>query len=431
MKNSRSVLYNVPPVNKENEYIESLSSFIERIASLHCITVGDLMSVLLTPNMNKLYLNNISIKGGDGFYKTSNAVNGKGVIANDFISVMQSLTGRDDLLNTTLVNINNILADRGLLRSKKAWCPICLQKMKDGDQKEVYYPLLWSLKSYKICTKHLIKLIITCPNCFSSLSVLSRKSVPGYCSKCLNWLGKAQVEQKELCFNDQLRESEFVKQFIKLCIEKNSLQYKNNDITESIRYITNICFENNIKKASAGLGFPYTTFVYWYKGYSIPPIHSVISLCTRLNIELIDFLNCKIESKNIQFTPSTIKFLTPKNRYDDNYIYSLLREVIRKEVVISLTQLANIIGCHRTLIAQKFPEESKKIIENNRVFMSSEKDARIKQKIREVDNAFYLIIKNGLNPSFSQMEKLIGANTLREKFLREHFDKLRNVIQMF
>ncbi|WP_404454217.1 hypothetical protein [Oceanobacillus kapialis] len=85
---SRSVLYNIEPIGINTQFKESLSSYVLRLANAHNVKYGTLFAKLITPLLDKKYLLNISKKGGNGFYDSSNGINGIGTLATDFIEVI-------------------------------------------------------------------------------------------------------------------------------------------------------------------------------------------------------------------------------------------------------------------------------------------------------------------------------------------------------
>ena len=74
--NSRSVLYNLEPIGLGTGLVESLSSYLIRVAYEHNILVGDLFNKMIFPQMNKNYLVRSSTYGGNRFYEGSKTING-------------------------------------------------------------------------------------------------------------------------------------------------------------------------------------------------------------------------------------------------------------------------------------------------------------------------------------------------------------------
>lgn len=52
-KTKNNILYNIPPIGVGTMEIESLSSYISRVASSHCIYVGDLINKILIYELKK------------------------------------------------------------------------------------------------------------------------------------------------------------------------------------------------------------------------------------------------------------------------------------------------------------------------------------------------------------------------------------------
>jgi hypothetical protein len=180
-----SHLYSLAPIGIGTRFVESLTSYISRIAEAHSIHTGTLIAKEITPRLDKSYMNKIARRGGNGFYDWAHSLNGLGNGAKEFVDVLQCLTLRNDLSHTTLLNWEAVIPTRGLSRATKAWCSVCYQEWEDNNQL-LYDPLIWSLQEISICLKHSVKLVIQCPNpqCAQSIPWLNRCSRPGYCSKC-------------------------------------------------------------------------------------------------------------------------------------------------------------------------------------------------------------------------------------------------------
>jgi hypothetical protein len=58
---TRSILYNIEPIGLGTGQVESLSSYLIRVAYEHNITVGHLFNKMVFPHMNKNYLERLTI----------------------------------------------------------------------------------------------------------------------------------------------------------------------------------------------------------------------------------------------------------------------------------------------------------------------------------------------------------------------------------
>ncbi len=109
-------------------------------------------------------------------------------MARHWVAVMQSLTLRDSLRFLTMLTWSEVTAVSNLVHQRKAWCPACYNEWRQAHQ-VVYEPLLWTLKSVRICPRHRQQLVTVCPHCRTALPFLSQVAHPGYCTRCAGWLG--------------------------------------------------------------------------------------------------------------------------------------------------------------------------------------------------------------------------------------------------
>lgn len=184
----RSILYNIEPIGIGTPFVESLTSYITRLAEAHCVLTGDLISKVYAPLLNKEYLSSISKRGGNGFFDSAIGINGLGKLAQEFSGLTNKFTGRTDLGFTTLQNWSDVLPYRGLLKKTKSWCPKCYEEFKLNDE-VIYDPIIWNFQQINYCMKHKTPLVNICGNCNKTVPVINRKSAPGLCSRCENWLG--------------------------------------------------------------------------------------------------------------------------------------------------------------------------------------------------------------------------------------------------
>ncbi|MGH0592420.1 TniQ family protein [Bacillus pretiosus] len=157
-----SLLFAVPPKGLGTGMCESLASYIIRLSREHNMTLGTLINKMIAPMLDNKYILNSSINGGNRFYDGAKSLNGFEKNAIEFTRVLRLLTGRNDIKETTLREIKDLIASRDLLKNNLAWCPICLNQWKEG----AYYPLIWFFKDVKVCVQHNCELEDNCPSCY-------------------------------------------------------------------------------------------------------------------------------------------------------------------------------------------------------------------------------------------------------------------------
>jgi DNA-binding transcriptional regulator YhcF (GntR family) len=185
----RSRLYRLEPIGIGTPYVESLTSYIMRLAAAHCVTPQALVQREIFPVWNQAgAIQNTDSWLGKFWWASTPVLNGISSNTMRWVSVLQALTSCDNLCFLTMLTWSEVIGNNKLLRRKKAWCPRCFQEWRQNRQ-VVYEPLLWTLNAIDICSSHQQSLIALCQHCQETQPFLKQASRPGYCSHCVRWLG--------------------------------------------------------------------------------------------------------------------------------------------------------------------------------------------------------------------------------------------------
>jgi len=181
----RSRLYPLAPLGVGTPEVESLTSYLNRLANAHCVPLTKLAELEFAPLLNKS-ISNTRTKFNYG----AKTLNGGGDWTANIITLLERLTYTEGLRCLTLNPWRNVLAREKLLRSHLAWCPACYTAWQQAGQ-PIYNPLLWYLDVAEICYHHHLPLQHHCPHpdCQQQLPLINNRSRPGYCPFCHQWLG--------------------------------------------------------------------------------------------------------------------------------------------------------------------------------------------------------------------------------------------------
>lgn len=178
---------------------ESLTSYLARLATAHCVYPGILLREMILPLLVEAETQDdepeqhpLWRRDGSG----SHLINVTGSRAQAALQVLETLTMRSDLRGLSLAALTEVLPLRGLTRSRLAWCPLCYEEWQANEQ-VVYDLLLWKFRELSLCVRHRVRLQTTCPNCDRSLPHLAWRSRPGYCTFCAWPLFGKHVERQE------------------------------------------------------------------------------------------------------------------------------------------------------------------------------------------------------------------------------------------
>jgi DNA-binding phage protein len=187
----RSRLYHLAPIGVGTSDVESLTSFIARLAEAHAVSVGCLMIDEILPRLGRRHLIDVKrgASGPQAWRARMQVINGVSPLAADSTVVLETLTGRRDLRLLTMAPWKDGISPRGLLRRTRTWCPACLRARRQHGQ--VYESLTWMLNPITLCSEHRLRLQDSCPapHCGRAQPALMARTRPGHCAWCGAWLG--------------------------------------------------------------------------------------------------------------------------------------------------------------------------------------------------------------------------------------------------
>jgi hypothetical protein len=401
--------------------IESLSSYIVRLASAHCVTVGTLVGTEIAPLINKPYLTGRrSATISTQFSYISRAVNSFGVTAIDWVNALQKLTLRQDLRFLTLLPLKGVLTDNKLLHKVRVWCPNCYEEWRQND-KPVYDPLMWSIRVVTVCQTHKRHLIDKCVHCEKQSPALSCNSQAGFCRHCNLWLG---VTSLPILAEDRLLTcSEFKWQswvidhlgttFIEMFRAASPLEAK------VIRQLIFICLQRTTRGDVQAFvrrfsSFSYAAMFTWLQGYVLPELERLMMLCYQTEVSMKDVLFGRESIDNI----SQGSFPVPlKNSYhvsttDVARMAAALRSMLDEDPPPSQKETATRLGCHVTTIKKHLPHLFSLVQSRYSAF---EADRFDKIKIK---SSLVKATEEHPPPSLSSVVKKLGCS---RAFLRKEF----------
>lgn len=182
-----SRLYHLEPIGVGTRYVESLTSYLTRLAQAHALRVRDVALHEIAPLLDQHYAPEFVHMM---FSRESHGLNGISSWSAIAIWALEKLTERHELSFLTMQVFGTVLAAGGLMRSVQAWCPQCYHGWRQTGQ-PIYQPLLWALQVNIICPVHRQPLQVQCPACQTTVPFLTSQSAVGYCPRCQGWLGSS------------------------------------------------------------------------------------------------------------------------------------------------------------------------------------------------------------------------------------------------
>lgn len=298
----RSRLYHLEPMGLGTFYVESLTSYIERLASAHNVTARNLLLFEIAPlvkqhSISKLIRNSFCV---NHFFKKH--LNGMSKKASSYVHALEALTLCKDLYFLTMLPWVEITDIRGSFRSNSAWCPACYEEWRLA-KKVIYEPLIWSFSPVEICPFHHQPLVFQCPSCNRASALITAYSEPGYCYSCRAWLGREliSINTFKLEISELERQESIVANIGEILAVAPSLaSLPSRERIAKIFSIYADLLQGNIAELTRILKISRDNICTWITGESLPTINSLLQICNSLNISLLSFLTSELTSPHLQ-----------------------------------------------------------------------------------------------------------------------------------
>lgn len=296
----RSRLFHLEPIGIGTADVESLTSYVSRLAVAHSVPPGTLLAIELGSLVKTNYLPNtrslVAIYGQDSV----RALNGTRSGAAQLVRALETLTLRTDLRFLTLLPWAEVFPVLGLLKHEQAWCPLCLEESLE-QRKVIYLPLLWTLNVVKVCPYHHQPLQLQCPHCHTRFLPLWRNSRPGYCLKCSGWLGcrsyTSPLSPSLGETTDEFQENIWIAKTLGNLLSQapnKSYSLPRETIKKALAVLVNKHTNGNVLAFGLLIGVSKSQLTQWYSGTTIPTLDKLLKICYRLNTSLAEFLRVEI-----------------------------------------------------------------------------------------------------------------------------------------
>lgn len=348
---ARSKLYNLAPIGVGTPFVESLTSYLSRLAEAHSVSIWVLIVKLILPGIT---LEPVYSHGVTEYKKLNGTCN----LSKSFVQYLEELTSRNDIRYLTMNSWSEVISNVNLFRRYKAWCPECFEgwyRKKDI----VYEPLIWNFSLLKNCSLHQKPLETKCPYCKRQIQITSSKFSPGYCPKCQRWLGRERknaiiINTQEYQWENWL--SNNLGDLLALAPASQtppSLHYLSKLLSEYIELL------GNKVKLSRLLEISLESIAKIIASNSKVCLDTLSKVSYCLDLSLGQILTQELpQPSNIHIRKPAQIEPNPKKRYNFNLVKTQLEAALEsKEYPFpSVRELSRRLNFNRTTIGYKFPE---------------------------------------------------------------------------
>lgn len=431
---ARSQLYGPVPCEVGTVWVESLTSYLHRLAARYCVEPRVFVTEAIFPHLAFWYQTRPSFAThlGSFYRREALAMNGTGELAQSLSQVLCQLTRRSDLQDTTLSLWADQLPTRSLLRWFPAWCPACYTAWQESGQ-VLYHPVLWMLQVVTVCPRHRRALTDRCPYCGQRQSVIAASTQPGSCTQCARWLGTRSGGSQEQEVTGELFNWQT---WVVRCIEE---LYLGRRAFGALPW-TNIVQGLAICREALGDGrslarltnLPYSLFWQWSHGKLTPSFKRLLEFGYVLDVTPLQLLFSAADALSEWIAAREAYRLAhprPRGRspIDWERIEQYLQDILAgRECAPGVCSVARQVGISARYLRKKFPEECASITAQYQQDRARQAEQRLAGQCLEVRQATMTLHEQGMKPSKQRVQALLSdAHILRRPECRATWHAVR------
>lgn len=402
-----SRLFNIEPIGVGTPYVESLPSYIKRLAEAHSVFPGVLLKHeifpetrdypldTLLPNQNKLLFSIISD------------------ITNDLIRVLEIKTNNNHIHNISLSRLSRFINSKDLFRDHAAWCPLCFEEARKNNE-PAYEQLIWSIKDIKICGKHGSRLYYICPHCQKQIKHYHSFGRVGYCYHCKSWLGLDNLNGNSYNKLNKWDIWVFGNVGSILSIMPNLNLSSDTYLSRNIQDILNI---TGLTKDRLGkeISVSESAITVWTYKNKKPSLSAVLLLGYKFGLTVSGLLLERIDCKNINTNYHQKESIPERPYIGLNELHLAIKKALLSAEPISINWLSEKYEVPRETIINNFPTEYHMLIQKykrQKEEQALEREAQIRDKMISLN-------ETGLFPSIYRITRELGMYGILSKRYRK------------
>lgn len=363
----RSTLHALKPKGLDTPDVESMISYVCRLAHSHSIAVQHLSDWIMKrfdhapPQKYPWHTRNFSSASEE---------------SERWAVWLSDLTGVADLDRLTLSPWRHVMSAFELVPRSDRWCPCCLTEDR-SKRHDPYLRLAWEVAPVSVCHQHKVELASVCPHCQRS-NVRNRATVviPGYCTRCGGFLGDAETAPatpEALWIARQIGEA---------------LQHRPrvtaDGIADLLRLVVERMADNRANTFAKRYGFAKSTVWHWLNEAGIPSVRAWLTIALHGGISLSKLWAGAVEGWVVPHEQPQLTLQLPASSHagiqsrelDWDEIHRSLRALLDLPVPISINEACKRVGLERGQVYLRANTEARAIAERHRKYRAASKQQK-------------------------------------------------------
>lgn len=343
---TRSLFYSLSLAGAGTGQVESLRSYVQRLARAHCLNPKHLFDLLEerfpfeTCKSQSIH----ALKHWDIQHHSTRGL--------AFLSKLEMAT-TVELGQSSLARFGPVVGPSDLLRKKWVYCPYCLAT---GER---YSRLLWDIQAVQACPVHQVRLIEVGCGAPEELHLTIPQRVSSACD-CLH-CGAARFSCNQVsplpATEQEVWIASTVERMLAISPEERLTTER---MLSGLRALVDACFDSKPVRAALDSGIARANVHYWLQGKFVPSLPGLLAICSRSGADLAALLQGQfVQVREPRPLATTAQ---PKRQYrkaaftHDAVRESLLTEA-RSLMPRSVAALAVLHGTNHKRLRELFPDE--------------------------------------------------------------------------
>ena len=271
------------------------------------------------------------------------------------------------------------------------------------------------LQTVSICTKHNRWLEDHCPHCEKGQSVVTGKTLPGYCTQCTTWLGTAEhVETVDKITDETVNWQKWV-----MCMLDELRAATAAGVFSWERFFANLatCIQTRgtFTRLANLTGVPRPILYRWFTSTDTytPSLETIFEFCYTCGVTLLQVMTNDLSPLE-QALQNGIAHQPPRSRrsfhrLDREQCLELMQAILDgREEPLSIRQIAIRLGHDQSVLRRHFPQECALIAQQAQEYRRQRGERHIAQLCNEVRQIVITLHTQGIYPSHRRVRKLLS-----------------------
>ncbi|MFV8628459.1 TniQ family protein [Ralstonia pseudosolanacearum] len=417
MSNPRSTLHALVPMGAGTPEIESLLSYLCRLAGSHAVSVTEL---------SRRIAKTIGWELCENYNWKRLHLSGNGEAAKNWSGALSALTGVGQLDRLTLLSWGDVIAQQGLTTTEARWCPQCLVEDR-ASGRSPYFRLAWDVGSVTVCSRHKTQLVHVCPECGrADARHKFAYVVPGWCAHCGAFLG--DVEHQIPAAPEEIWKASQVGAMLEAQASLESFPTRE-PLHEGMRELVTRLDHGKSAVFARRIGLSKGTVHNWLKDGGIPTLPAHLSIASQAGLSLPKLLRGDLagwspptgESRQVTMLFPRQGQRAPRRTLDWEQIRSELTAMGKLLTPVSAAEAARRLDIDVRQLYQNANKEARILAERWRQYMRRRGEQSLENAREAIDVACQDIVNEG---------RAINLREVRERVPQEVLGSVKGVISL-